>query len=240
METKNETKAKFIQKVMEHLNPDIKTDEDFTKYATSQWMKLLASKSNLCSSDLDKMEELIKSVIQSSIDWKDKQIDTIMLTTEGCLRSFFESQGNTKESIDNFIDAIKTQINKNLNKQSKDEQIMYDFYLEELKECNKFYREFTKYLYEDCAGSKDLILEAVTNNTCNKYVGYVVTENSIDNNGDLILTFKVDDITYKAHWQQSDNYACCQWTGYAEDDYKGYLLFPTHGFKKFFCIYYEC
>jgi hypothetical protein len=49
--------------------------------------------------------------------WKDKQIDTIMLTIEGCLRSFFESQGNTQESIDNFIDALKTQINENLNKQ---------------------------------------------------------------------------------------------------------------------------
>ena len=48
--------------------------------------------------------------------WKDEQIDTIMLTTEGCLRSFFESQGNTQESIDNFIDALKTQINENLNK----------------------------------------------------------------------------------------------------------------------------
>jgi hypothetical protein len=47
---------------------------------------------------------------------KDEQIDTIMLTIEGCLRSFFESQGNTQESIDNFIDALKTQINENLNK----------------------------------------------------------------------------------------------------------------------------
>lgn len=52
-------------------------------------------------------------------DWKDEQIDTIMLTTEGCLRSFFESQGNTQESIDNFIDALKTQINENLNKTMK-------------------------------------------------------------------------------------------------------------------------
>ena len=51
-----------------------------------------------------------------AMEWKDEQIDTIMLTTEGCLRSFFESQGNTQESIDNFIDAIKTQINENLNK----------------------------------------------------------------------------------------------------------------------------
>jgi hypothetical protein len=49
-------------------------------------------------------------------EWKDEKIDTIMLTIECCLRSFFESQGNTKESIDNFIDALKTQINENLNK----------------------------------------------------------------------------------------------------------------------------
>ena len=75
METQNETKAKkFIQKVMEHLNPDIKTDEDFTKYATSQWIRLFASKSNLCSSDLDKLEECIKYIIQSSIEWKEQQM----------------------------------------------------------------------------------------------------------------------------------------------------------------------
>ena len=123
----------------------------------------------------------------------------------------------------------------------KDEQATYDsWYLEELKERNKFYQEFIKYLYEDCAGSKDLILRAITENSYNGYIGYVDTEKSIDDNGNLIFTFKVDDNTYKAHWQQSDNYACCQWTGYAEDDYKGYLLFPTHDFKKFFCIYYEC
>lgn len=123
----------------------------------------------------------------------------------------------------------------------KDEQIMYDsLYFEKLKECNKFYQEFIKYLYEDCAGSKDLILETVRNNTCNIYVGYVDTEKSIDGNGNLIFTFKVNDNTYKADWQQADNYACCQWTGYVEDDYKGYLLFPTCDFKKFFCIYYEC
>lgn len=51
--------------------------------------------------------------------WKDEQIDTILLTTECCLRSFFESKGNTQESIDNFIDALKKQIDKNLNKYDK-------------------------------------------------------------------------------------------------------------------------
>lgn len=50
-----------------------------------------------------------------AMQWKDKQIDVILLTMEGCLRSFFESQGNTQKSIDNFIDAIKAQIDKNLS-----------------------------------------------------------------------------------------------------------------------------
>jgi hypothetical protein len=58
----------------------------------------------------------IKKLLIKMAEWKDEQIDTIMLTIEGCLRSFFESQGNTQESIDNFIDALKTQINENLNK----------------------------------------------------------------------------------------------------------------------------
>lgn len=67
-------------------------------------------------------EECYNSALQA-MQWKDEQIDTILLTVEGCLRLFFESQGNTKESIDNFIDAIKAQINKNLSewkKSSKD------------------------------------------------------------------------------------------------------------------------
>ena len=63
-------------------------------------------------------EECYDSAIQA-MEWKDEQIDTILLTTECCLRSFFESQGNTQESIDNFIDALKKQIDKNLNKYDK-------------------------------------------------------------------------------------------------------------------------
>ena len=87
METQNEIKAKEIAKASTYLS-DFPHHEKSVEYGALQAMQ-----------------------------WKDEQIDTIMLTTEGCLRSFFESQGNTKESIDNFIDAIKTQINKNLNKQ---------------------------------------------------------------------------------------------------------------------------
>lgn len=68
-----------------------------------------------CCQPYNSTDDCFKSAMKA-MQWKDEQIDTIMLTTEGCLRSFFESQGNTQESIDNFIDALKTQINENLNK----------------------------------------------------------------------------------------------------------------------------
>lgn len=58
--------------------------------------------------------ELIDALYEMA-DWKNEQIDTILHTVEGCLRSFFESRGNTQESIDNFIDALESQINKNLS-----------------------------------------------------------------------------------------------------------------------------
>ena len=120
--------------------------------------------------------------------------------------------------------------------QWKDEQFESDrLFLEEYKSRCHFYEEFIKYLHDECVGVKDSIIEAVSEHKI-MYIGYVDTEKEIKPNGDLIFKFKIDDLTYRATWQESDNYAVCQWTGYEPDDYKGYLLFPTFGFKKFFCI----
>ena len=115
-----------------------------------------------------------------------------------------------------------------------------ELFLEGYKTRCDFYQNFIEYLHDDCSGAKDGIIEAVAENLRTMFIGYVDTEKEIDKNGDIIFKFKINDTTYKAHWQQSDNYAVCQWTGFENDDYKGYLLFPTHNFKKFFCIYYEC
>ena len=123
----------------------------------------------------------------------------------------------------------------------KDEQHESDrLFLEEYKSRCEFYVELIKYLYEECAGDKNQIIEAVSTNEKNEFIGYVETEKEIDNNGNLIFKFKVEDMVYRAYWQQDDNYAVCQWTGYEPDDYYGYMLFPTYNFKKFFCIYYKC
>lgn len=75
---------------------------------------------------IESSEECYQSALQA-MQWKDEQIDIILLTVEGCLRSFFTMRGNTKESIDNFIDAIKAQINRDLSewkKSSKDIKAM--------------------------------------------------------------------------------------------------------------------
>lgn len=124
--------------------------------------------------------------------------------------------------------------------QWKDEEHEQDkLFLEEYKSRCDFYGAFIEYLANECVGSKERIIEAVAEQR-NVYVGYVETEKEIKPNGDLVFKFNIDDITYKATWQENDNYAVCQWTGYEPDDYHGYLLLPTFGFKKFFCIYYDC
>lgn len=69
----------------------------------------------ICSACKDEIcREDVEDVLLCMAEWKDKQIDTILLTMEGCLRSFFESRGNSEESINTFINAIKAQIDKNL------------------------------------------------------------------------------------------------------------------------------
>ena len=98
MKTQNETKAKEIAQSVSFFWTN---EEDGEKSII----------------DTISLRKAIFNAALEAMQWKDEQIDTIMLTIEGCLCSFFESQGNTQESIDNFIDAIKTQINENLNKQ---------------------------------------------------------------------------------------------------------------------------
>lgn len=139
------------------------------------------------------------------------------------------------KALEKLKDFINTQSEEHIN-----EERDIDMWLEEYKSRTHFYKNFIEYLSEECVGSKDNIIEAVNNNFRNEFIGYVDTEKEIDKKGNLIFKFKIDDKPYKAHWQENDNYAVCQWTGYEADDYMGYLLFPTWGFKKFFCIYYTC
>lgn len=40
--------------------------------------------------------------------------------------------------------------------------------------------------------------------------------------------------------EENDDYYVCQWTGYCEDDYCGYLYFKTDVPGQYVKVYYEC
>ena len=51
-----------------------------------------------------------------AMQWKDEQSAIKQDTATACIFSFFKLQGNTDEQINNFIAAIETQIEKNMEK----------------------------------------------------------------------------------------------------------------------------
>lgn len=110
-----------------------------------------------------------------------------------------------------------------------------------LRSERKFYKEFIDYLYDRAIGDKAQIIEAVSNNMHNGFVGYVKVEKSLDSQQHLILEFEPESGAgkYRAEWQPSDNYACWQRCEF-EDSYNGYLLFPTYNDKEYFCMWYSC
>ena len=99
------------------------------------------------------------------------------------------------------------------------------------------YRAFIDYLVNDCIGDKNTLLETFNDNSYSRYVGKVDVTKELQKN-DLFLFFEVEGGHYKAEWQARDNYAVWQ-TGEMEDDYRGYLLFPTWDDNVYFCLYYE-
>lgn len=100
------------------------------------------------------------------------------------------------------------------------------------------YRAFIDYLVNDCIGDKNTLLETFNDNSYSLYVGKVDVTKKLQKN-DLFLFFEVEGGHYKAEWQARDNYAVWQ-TCEMEDNYRGYLLFPTLDDNVYFCLYYEC
>ena len=116
---------------------------------------------------------------------------------------------------------------------------MEDLYEMEKKRNLKFYDEFMNYLVDKCIGDNRSIIEAVSTNTYNEFIGYVKVTKSVDNNK-IILHFEDNGSKYKAEWQASDNYGVWQTCGICGDDYSGYLLFPTYNNDEYFCMSYAC
>ena len=106
---------------------------------------------------------------------------------------------------------------------------------------NKFLEEFFDYLYGHAIGDKSKIIEAIEGNDHNWLIGYVKAEKSLNSMQRLILEFEPckGEGKYRAEWQPSDNYACWQKCMF-DDDYEGFLLFPTYKDDEYFCIGYSC
>lgn len=100
------------------------------------------------------------------------------------------------------------------------------------------YKEFIHYLATGAVGNTEYIIQEFNNCTDVDFMGYKeVTVEEVDD--ELYVCFKIGKDTYKARWQEEDNYAVWQTCRY-EDDYSGYMLFPTKKSDTYFCLYYMC
>jgi hypothetical protein len=101
------------------------------------------------------------------------------------------------------------------------------------------YKEFVSYLADKAIGNTEYIIEEFTNCTYVGFEGYKKVTKEVKDN-DIYLIFQVGELTFKAKWQDGDNYAVWQTCGYTGDDYSGYMLFPTHTKDEYFCVSYWC
>ena len=130
-------------------------------------------------------------------------------------------------NLEDYLRAIKQE--REIEKDFKDTE------LNRLNTC----QEFIHYLHNKATGNKDSLIDCFDDNDVNIFIGYkTVTKMLID--GKLYLEFEIDGTKFKAKWQASDNYAVWQTCGYADDDYSGYLLFPTYMDNEYFVLWYQC
>ena len=133
-----------------------------------------------------------------------------------------------KELEDLVDDALSKETKESLNEWT---------YQNQKKELET-YRAFVDYLVNDCIGDKNTLLATFNDNSYNRYVGKVCVTKELQGS-DLFLLFEAEDVTYKAEWISRGNYAVWK-TCKLEDNYSGYLLFPTGDDNIYFCLYYEC
>lgn len=100
-------------------------------------------------------------------------------------------------------------------------------------------REFIHYLADKAIGNTEHIIEEFDNCSYVHSEGYKKVTKEVKDN-DIYLNFQIGESTFKAKWQEGDNYAVWQTCGYTGDDYSGYMLFPTHEKNEYFCVNYRC
>lgn len=101
---------------------------------------------------------------------------------------------------------------------------------------NKSMGEFLEFIHKECKTNRDKVLNEISECCYIDFKGYVEAEESVDKNGWVYHTFTLEGNEYTAQLQH--DYSVCQWNGSVEDDFKGYMLFPTYDPKRFYCVYY--
>lgn len=114
---------------------------------------------------------------------------------------------------------------------AEENNIMLQQEINALKAMVKTYEKIIEYTME--YGVRQSLLEQVFDGTIH-YVGEFDYTMSIKN-GDPYIT--IDDKHVTLEYNMSDGYGVKQWDGIGEDDYHGYIAFPT--FKKMMLFYYE-
>lgn len=103
----------------------------------------------------------------------------------------------------------------------------------------EFYRKFIDFLAYDCVGNKDCVLEMISTNEHNEYLGDFEGEWVIKD-GKPHISIEIEGSKLTAEWFVEDNYAVWQQNiSMGGDSYQGYLLLPK-AFKKYFVIKYKC
>ena len=84
------------------------TNKEYITAASNLWMDLLKRKSNLSKADLESVEELIKSVIKSTIEFKDEQINLLLDAIDHAYLQLDGDYGDLSYEVSDQVKYLKS------------------------------------------------------------------------------------------------------------------------------------
>lgn len=84
------------------------TNKEYITSASNLWMDLLKRKSNLSKADFESVEELIKSVIKSTIEFKDEQINLLLDVIDHAYLQLDGDYGDLSYEVSDKVKYLKS------------------------------------------------------------------------------------------------------------------------------------
>ena len=134
-------------------------------------------------------------------------------------------------AVDRF-DELKEKIEEN------------ETWINSLMEENKSYKDLFEYLTKNCLGSCSNVLKILSEESYWHVVGYVDVKKRLTDKGELYFDFKVpnEKEEFREHrsakWEAKENIAVWQ-TRHFDDDWHGYILFPTFDDFRYLCVWFQ-